>query len=1002
MPRLKKNREPDLGQSPASVVGGRPSRTSRNSSSQRSESAAGSTDVSSPAGKPDLGQSPASAVGRRSSRNSSLRSEVSSPASNTRGSRAGTKAAVSKQSGLLPTAHPRGRQRVLPRDLELISEEVAPSPDVAAAAGTLAYSIAYDKSAGNSLDDVSSTSSSKSGSSEYVLPEGLAFSDDEDILQFDADSDTELMKTFPKNNVRMNYNPGGPQPPDLDSLPEEKRSDAWAEYKKKRKKYNDQQRYNRTKLAREALESRDTKLGQFLGCNSNCLRTMVEVESSPLLAGHTFSSKDILHIRVAEEANLRGIVLRINRSDDFNFVATGIDFYVRASFTESTGWTVNCAVCREGADILKIPPSFKVMEAEIREGRRALSTPLKAKMIVPIITNAVAGNPGIPYQFLRELLSPYAHSYAISDAILQEGRDIAKATLFGVAEENVKYAKGIAHEMRRLGHHVRILYANRKEVLQAVGQVVLNEEKTRLKKLKQTMDREEQIRFVHRWKSENAQFLNEIFGMADSTHQKTFVKGIMFATSSSKHIVPLLQDVIQADGAHSQFGKYTLFSAYGTNANGHMSPVAFGLLFGNEDKRNWSTFWGFVKEIHPSLDDKNKTILTDQDKGSIPALKDTFEHSHQFMCSFHRRENILKFCGGGKGKVPYSALWVYNMLSSCHSMESLEQCKAKYYEKMHPTDAFYLQNLPDEVQYPAARCAMGKDICMYGKSASSGVESMNKANQLARQKTAVDVLNAIILLLKLEAERFQFYQRQAWDRDEILTDKGMRLMEECFDSVNAQDYSLTVVECHEGHRATVHKSVVTARRYTVIIPSDGRHGSRFGSCTCGLPATDGVPCSHMVVVAKSSLIKGLSRIQIMPYWLTTAHWRAQYPTDLRCHADISIATVKAAHQPDELLVYCPTWSASNKKGRPKKNVREKSVSDHIKDAASKKKRKRRVRMFCSICHKYNHNTNDCYKNAKQHSKAEDDEEPAKDVVDPGHLIQGGGDSVPEDYQEAYM
>ena len=72
---------------------------------------------------------------------------------------------------------------------------------------------------------------------------------------------------------------------------------------------------------------------------------------------------------------------------------------------------------------------------------------------------------------------------------------------------------------------------------------------------------------------------------------------------------------------------------------------------------------------------------------------------------------------------------------------------------MHPTDSFYLQRLPDELQYPAARCAMNNAVCMYGKSASSGVESMNNANQLARQKTAVDVLNAIMLLLKLESER---------------------------------------------------------------------------------------------------------------------------------------------------------------------------------------------------------------------------------------------------------
>jgi hypothetical protein len=42
------------------------------------------------------------------------------------------------------------------------------------------------------------------------------------------------------------------------------------------------------------------------------------------------------------------------------------------------------------------------------------------------------------------------------------------------------------------------------------------------------------------------------------------------------------------------------------------------------------------------------------------------------MCSFHCRQIILKNCGGGKGEIPHSALWVYNMLSSCHDIETLE------------------------------------------------------------------------------------------------------------------------------------------------------------------------------------------------------------------------------------------------------------------------------------------------------------------------------------------
>ncbi len=45
---------------------------------------------------------------------------------------------------------------------------------------------------------------------------------------------------------------------------------------------------------------------------------------------------------------------------------------------------------------------------------------------------------------------------------------------------------------------------------------------------------------------------------------------------------------------------------------------------------------------------------------------------------------------------------------------------------------------------------MAENICMYSKSASLGVESMNRANAVARQRTAVDVLNAMILVIKLE------------------------------------------------------------------------------------------------------------------------------------------------------------------------------------------------------------------------------------------------------------
>ncbi len=258
-------------------------------------------------------------------------------------------------------------------------------------------------------------------------------------------------------------------------------------------------------------------------------------------------------------------------------------------------------------------------------------------------------------------------------------------------------------------------------------------------------------------------------------------------------------------------------------------------------------------------------------------------------------------------------------------MAELQQKKEKHYEKLHPTDLHYLTKLPNKCQYPAARCAMGDNICMFDKSASSGVESMNNTNQLRRQKTAVDVLNGVILFLKLGAEHFQRYKQVTWERDDILTDKGLKLMEEWFTGVRVQDYQITVIPIEDGHRATVTKCSINATKFTVVIPAMGKYDSRFGNCNCGKPAKDGVPCEHMVAVVKSSHIDGLSQIQMMPDWWTNAHWQAQYTVDVECRADIAISMIKDKYTPDKTLCYCPAWTAGRKKGHPKGNVREKSV-----------------------------------------------------------------------------
>jgi hypothetical protein len=220
----------------------------------------------------------------------------------------------------------------------------------------------------------------------------------------------------------------------------------------------------------------------------------------------------------------------------------------------------------------------------------------------------------------------------------------------------------------------------------------------------------------------------------------------------------------------------------------------------------------------------------------------------------------------------------------------------------------------------------------------------------------------VILLIKLEGEHFNWHEQKVWERDnQLLMELGLELMEETFADVDIRDYMINITKGKTVHKCTMSRMKSTSE-YTVTIPTKDTMGSRFGLYTCGKPTKDGVPCKHMVAIVKASKIEGLSRIQIMPYyWLTSVHWRAQYTADVYCRTDVLMNAIKTTSNPEDALHYCPVWTAGNKKGQPKRNVHQKSVIDLIEELSSNK-RKRRRKMFCNICQKFNHTTADCFKN----------------------------------------
>ena len=85
---------------------------------------------------------------------------------------------------------------------------------------------------------------------------------------------------------------------------------------------------------------------------------------------------------------------------------------------------------------------------------------------------------------------------------------------------------------------------------------------------------------------------------------------------------------------------------------------------------SWSKFWKFAVEVHPSLNRPEVTIITDQCKGSIGAIRKYVPHAFNFHCSYHRLSNVLVKCKGGSGK--HSPHWVFHRLLACNNMASLE------------------------------------------------------------------------------------------------------------------------------------------------------------------------------------------------------------------------------------------------------------------------------------------------------------------------------------------
>ncbi len=153
-------------------------------------------------------------------------------------------------------------------------------------------------------------------------------------------------------------------------------------------------------------------------------------------------------------------------------------------------------------------------------------------------------------------------------------------------------------------------------------------------------------------------------------------------------------------------------------------------------------------------------------------------------------------------------MWMYNKLVGARSVALLEHYKMEHFPKMDNFNLTYLNSIPDTSQYPASWCAMGENIYMYRRMVSSGAESMNVAYKEVRARTAVDCLNACLVLTHRECVRFLRHKEQAWQTESVLTPAGVEEITSIVDEISDTISWVTVMEQDDEWKCLVQRSGV--------------------------------------------------------------------------------------------------------------------------------------------------------------------------------------------------
>lgn len=295
----------------------------------------------------------------------------------------------------------------------------------------------------------------------------------------------------------------------------------------------------------------------------------------------------------------------------------------------------------------------------------------------------------------------------------------------------------------------------------------------------------------------------------------------------------------------------------------------------DEETLSW-----LLKTLHdiPPVRDTTQTVISDEDSAFIPALSsvvtETDWHINHVLCAFHKEKNFIqKIMKCGFTDVERGiAKDLFKVVCYSTHKDSVDQALEKL-KAMHPNLSTYLEKkvVPTLCQF--SRAYLG-EVWTKGYNTTSPAEAHNAMYKarMPNRATTLKQMRIDYTHAHLEAERsFQESIARSFQNDHFtFTQGGIMLSPKIrrdISVINARAEKLVCTPVNGEGRFKV---------FAADSP-DIYHVATLGSCDCGKPTNEGLPCEHIIRVTLELHGKDSHH---WPYALVHRDWIITHPMDV--------------------------------------------------------------------------------------------------------------------------